>query len=194
MRYPTATHQRLHGRRDGLPGRSDPRRLLRLRPDQLRRLRAGHDHARPRDVRSSGLRFDYNKDEAGASQHRRQPARRPVAARRSTSSGADPGVAFNDLSPRVGFTYDLTRQRPHARAGRTTRATTARSATAASPPPSTRSRATTLRYPWTDAEQQRLRRRRTRSRSAPNPIAASTQLVGGQSRQHRRRRTRSTRT
>ena len=54
-----------------------------------------------------GLRFDYNKDKAGASSIVANPLGGPWLPG-IDFQGADPGVAFKDLSPRVGFTYDLT--------------------------------------------------------------------------------------
>ncbi len=53
-----------------------------------------------------GLRFDYNKDEAGASSIGANPLGGPWLPG-IAFAGADPGVAFKDLSPRLGFTYDV---------------------------------------------------------------------------------------
>ena len=69
--------------------------------------------------------------------------RQPVGARTFLPAmafpGADPGVDFNNFSPRVGFTYDVSATARRWRRP-TSRATTVRWATAASPRPSTRSR------------------------------------------------------
>src|SRR3954453_13232592 len=54
-----------------------------------------------------GLRYDYNHDtvlDASVAANPFRPDWLPAA----TFPGADPNVAFNDFSPRLGFTYDLT--------------------------------------------------------------------------------------
>ena len=95
-----------------------------------------------------GLRYDYNKDEAGAATIGANPLGGPWLPA-IDFPGADPGVAFNDFSPRVGFTYDLSGR------GRTiAKANYARYygqvgnggvASTVNPVGST-----TLRYPWRD--------------------------------------------
>jgi len=54
-----------------------------------------------------GVRYDYNKDQAQAASVGANPFR-PDWLPAVSFPGADPGVAFNDWSPRLGFTYDLT--------------------------------------------------------------------------------------
>jgi len=54
-----------------------------------------------------GLRYDYNKDTAGAASIAANPLGGPWLPA-IDFPGADPGIAFNDWSPRLGFTYDLT--------------------------------------------------------------------------------------
>jgi hypothetical protein len=54
-----------------------------------------------------GVRYDYNKDQAQAASVGSNPFR-PDWLPAVSFPGADPGVAFNDWSPRLGFTYDLT--------------------------------------------------------------------------------------
>jgi hypothetical protein len=54
-----------------------------------------------------GIRYDYNHDQALASSVTANPLR-PDILPALTFAGADPGVKFNNFSPRLGFTYDLT--------------------------------------------------------------------------------------
>jgi len=54
-----------------------------------------------------GVRYDYNKDQAQAASVGANPFR-PDWLPAVSFPGVDPGVAFNDWSPRLGFTYDLT--------------------------------------------------------------------------------------
>jgi hypothetical protein len=96
-----------------------------------------------------GLRYDYNRDKAGAASISANPLGGPWLPA-INFPGADPGVAFNDFSPRLGITYNLTGD------GKTlARANYARYfgqvgnggvATTINPVGST-----TLRYPWVDA-------------------------------------------
>jgi hypothetical protein len=101
-----------------------------------------------------GLRYDYNRDKAMAS----SIVANPLGGSWLPGidfSGADPGVAFNDFSPRLGLTYNLTGD------GRTlARANYARYygqvgnggvASTINPVGST-----TLRYPWTDANRNQV--------------------------------------
>jgi len=53
-----------------------------------------------------GLRYDYNHDVANAASVSANPFR-PDWLPGVTFPGVDPGVAFNDWSPRLGLTYDL---------------------------------------------------------------------------------------
>jgi Carboxypeptidase regulatory-like domain/TonB-dependent Receptor Plug Domain len=118
-----------------------------------------------------GLRFDYNKDEAGASSIVANPLGGPWLPGLDFQ-GADPGVAFKDWSPRVGMTYDL------SGTGRTlARANYARyygqvgnGGVAATVNPVA---ATTLRYPWTDVNNKGFADAGEIA-LGPNPIAAST--------------------
>jgi hypothetical protein len=101
-----------------------------------------------RSTIQAGLRYDYNRDKAGAASIAANPLGGPWLPA-ITFPGADPGVAFNNLSPRIGLTYDV------SGTGRTiAKANYARYygqvgnggvATTINPVGST-----TLRYPWTD--------------------------------------------
>jgi len=53
-----------------------------------------------------GVRYDYNHDQALASSVAANPMF-PQLLPAVNFPGADPGLAFNNISPRVGFTYDL---------------------------------------------------------------------------------------
>jgi hypothetical protein len=95
-----------------------------------------------------GVRYDYNKDKAGAASIVANPLAGPWLPA-IDFPGADPGVAFNNFSPRLGLTYDLT-----GNGKAVMRANYARYygqvgnggvATTINPVGST-----TLRYPWTD--------------------------------------------
>ena len=129
-----------------------------------------------------GVRYDYNKDKARSGQHRGQPARRSVAAgdqlpRRRSWRGVQQLLA----APRP----DLRPAAATARRWRapTTRATTARSATAASPARSTRSarRRCGIRGSTPTATASRGRRRDHAERQT---AVGEHQLVGGQPGQH----------
>ena len=54
-----------------------------------------------------GVRYDFNHDQALASSVDTNPLV-PQLLPGITFPGADPGVKFNNFSPRLGFTYDLT--------------------------------------------------------------------------------------
>ena len=118
-----------------------------------------------------GLRYDYNKDEAAASSIVANPLGGPWLPG-IDFQGADPGVAFNDFSPRLGFTYDVTGD------GRTiAKANFARYfgqvgnggvATTVNPVGTT-----TLRYPWTDTNNNGVADVGEIA-LGPNPISAST--------------------
>jgi Carboxypeptidase regulatory-like domain len=119
----------------------------------------------------AGIRYDYNKDKAGASSIAANPLG-GVWLPGIVFPGADPGVAFKDWSPRVGFTFDVTGD------GRTiAKANYARYfgqvgnggvATTINPVGST-----TLRYPWTDLNNNGSAEVGEITLSA-NPISAST--------------------
>ena len=118
-----------------------------------------------------GVRYDYNRDKAGAAVIVANPLGGPWLPA-IDFPGADPGVAFNDFSPRLGLTYDLSGNgktiaranyaRYYGQVGNGGVASTIN-------PVGT----TTLRYPWIDAN---------RNGSAdvgeitlgPNPLSAST--------------------
>jgi hypothetical protein len=101
-----------------------------------------------------GLRYDYNRDKAMASSIVANPLGGPWLPG-IDFAGADPGVAFNDFSPRLGLTYNLTGD------GRTlVRANYARYfgqvgnggvASTINPVGST-----TLRYAWSDANRNQV--------------------------------------
>ena len=126
---------------------------------------------RGRATYQAGVRYDYNKDQAGASSIVANPLGGPWLPA-INFPGADPGVAFNNWSPRVGFTYDLTGN------GHTiAKANYARYfgqvgngglATTINPVGST-----TLRYPWTDLNNNGFAEVGEIALSA-NPISAST--------------------
>ena len=109
---------------------------------------------RGRTTLQLGLRYDYNRDKAGAATIAANPLGGPWLPS-LVFPGADPGVAFNDFSPRVGVTYNVTGD------GRTlARANYARYfgqvgnggiATTVNPVG-----ATTLRYPWIDANNNKV--------------------------------------
>ena len=101
-----------------------------------------------------GLRYDYNRDKAMPSSIVANPLGGPWLPA-INFPGADPGVAFNDLSPRLGITYNVTGD------GRTlARANYARyfgqvgngGVASSINPVGT----TTLRYAWTDANRNQV--------------------------------------
>jgi hypothetical protein len=118
-----------------------------------------------------GVRYDYNRDKAGAANIAANPLGGPWLPA-INFPGADPGVAFNDFSPRIGFTYDL------SGTGRTiAKANFARyygqvgnGGVASTVNPVG---ATTLRYPWNDANRNGFAEAGEILLSA-NPLSAST--------------------
>jgi Carboxypeptidase regulatory-like domain len=64
------------------------------------------NYTRGRATLALGLRYDYNHDQALASSVVGNPLV-PQLLPAVTFPGADPGVKFNDFSPRLGFTYDI---------------------------------------------------------------------------------------
>jgi hypothetical protein len=119
----------------------------------------------------AGLRYDYNRDKAGAANIAANPLGGPWLPA-INFPGADPGVAFKDFSPRVGFTYDLTGNgktiakanyaRYYGQVGNGGVASTVN-------PVGT----TTLRYPWTDLNNNGSADAGEITLSA-NPLSAST--------------------
>src|SRR5207253_7906516 len=118
-----------------------------------------------------GIRYDYNKDTAQAATIIANPLGGPFLPG-INFPGADPNVAFNNFSPRVGATYDL------AGSGKTiVRANYARyygqvgngGVAATINPVGT----TTLRYPWIDANKNGIADVGEIT-LGPNPISAST--------------------
>ena len=134
-------NDRLRARGRRLPDRRHPRRPEHLRPDEhlgatcRTRIRTGRaDRAARPPLRPQ--------PRSGARGQRRSRTRcLPTLLPAVTFAGVDPGVMFNNFSPRVGLTYDLDGQRQDDRCARTTRRTSARSATAACRRSSTRCRA-----------------------------------------------------
>jgi Carboxypeptidase regulatory-like domain/TonB-dependent Receptor Plug Domain len=118
-----------------------------------------------------GVRFDYNKDKAGAAVIAANPLGGPWLPA-IDFPGADPGVAFKNFSPRLGLTYDITGD------GKTiARANYARyygqvgngGVAGTINPVGT----TTLRYPWVDANRNGSADVGEITLSA-NPLSAST--------------------
>ena len=143
---------------------ADARRPDRLRPDEHTRSSSRTRSRTAGATLQLGVRYDHNQDTGAGGERRGQSARAGRGCRRSSFAGADPGVAFNNFSPRLGFTYDLPATARRSR-GPTTRATTARSAPAASPARSTRS-AVTLRYPLDRRQRRQARAGAAKSRRA----------------------------
>jgi len=118
-----------------------------------------------------GIRYDYIKDVAGAAGIAANPLG-GVWLPAINFAGADPGVAFNNFSPRLGLTYDVTGDtktlvrgnyaRYYGQVGNGTIAGTIN-------PVGT----TTLRYPWVDANHDGVAQPGEIALSA-NPISAST--------------------
>jgi hypothetical protein len=118
-----------------------------------------------------GIRYDRNHDQAQAS----SIAANPLSTQWLPAinfNGADPKVIFNDFSPRVGFTYDLTSNgKTIARANYARyfgQVGTAGVSGTVNPVGST-----TLRYPWIDANGDRVAQANEIITSA-NPLSAST--------------------
>jgi hypothetical protein len=118
-----------------------------------------------------GLRYDYNRDKAGAATIAANPLAGPWLPS-IVFPGASPGVAFNDFSPRVGLTYNVTGN------GRTlARVNYARyfgqvgngGVASTINPVGT----TTLRYPWVDANRNQVADVGEIALSA-TPLSAST--------------------
>jgi hypothetical protein len=119
----------------------------------------------------AGVRYDYIKDQALAASIGANPLGGPWLPAISFP-GADPGVAFNNVSPRVGLTYDLSGTgativkanyaRYYGQVGNGGVATTVNPVGS-----------TTLRYPWTDLNGNGSAEDGEITLSA-NPISAST--------------------
>jgi Carboxypeptidase regulatory-like domain/TonB-dependent Receptor Plug Domain len=118
-----------------------------------------------------GLRYDYISDKAEASSIVANPLAGPWLPG-IDFPGADPGVAFNNFSPRFGFTYDLTgngRTILRASYGRAFGQVGNAGIAGAVNPVGT----TTLRYPWTDLNKNGSAEAGEITLSA-NPLSAST--------------------
>jgi hypothetical protein len=63
-------------------------------------------YTRGRMTLTAGIRYDRNHDQALAAQVPANPLK-PDWLPAVNFGGADPGVVYNDIAPRVGFTYDL---------------------------------------------------------------------------------------
>ncbi len=118
-----------------------------------------------------GLRYDYNKDVAAASSITANPLGGSWLPSLNFP-GADPGVAFNNFSPRLGLTYDISGNgKTQVRANWATYyGQVGNGGVAGSINPVA---ATTLRYPWVDANNNKVADAGEIILSA-NPIAAST--------------------
>jgi len=119
----------------------------------------------------AGLRYDYNKDKAGAASIAANPLG-GIWLPAINFPGADPNVAFNNFSPRIGLTYDITGD-----ARTIARTNYARYygqvgiggiASTINPVGST-----TLRYPWQDLNNDKIAQANEITASA-NPRSAST--------------------
>ena len=118
-----------------------------------------------------GIRYDYNKDVAAASSIVANPLGGPWLPSLNFP-GADPGVTFSNFSPRLGFTYDLQGNgKTLLRANWATYyGQVGNGGVAGSINPVA---ATTLRYPWVDANNNKVADAGEIVLSA-NPISAST--------------------
>ena len=118
-----------------------------------------------------GLRYDYNKDVAGAASIVANPLAGPWLPGISFP-GADPNVAFNNWSPRLGFTYNLENDGKTIVHGNYAmyygQVGNGGVASTINPVGST-----TLRYPWADLNGDKVAQANEITLSA-NPISAST--------------------
>jgi hypothetical protein len=118
-----------------------------------------------------GVRYDYNPDTALAASIAANPLGGPWLPG-INFNGADPGVKFNTLSPRLGFTYDLQGNgKTLARANYARyygQVGTGAIASTINPVGST-----TLRYPWVDLNGDKIAQANEITLSA-NPLSAST--------------------
>jgi hypothetical protein len=118
-----------------------------------------------------GVRYDYNKDSAQAANIAANPLSTtwlPAIA----FTGADPGVAFNNFSPRVGMTYDISANGKTLVHGNYARyyGQVGNGGVAGTINPVAQ---TTLRYPWVDANRDGIAQVGEVQASA-NPIAIVT--------------------
>jgi hypothetical protein len=118
-----------------------------------------------------GLRYDYNHDTALAASIVANPLS-PTWLPAINFNGADPGAKFNNFSPRLGLTYDLQGNgKTLARANYAMyygQVGTGAVASTINPVGST-----TLRYPWTDLNGDKVAQANEVQASA-NPLSAST--------------------
>ena len=103
--FPDGGLERLFTGGDRLPGAGHTRRPDRIRSAERVGLRAGHVHAQP--LHGADRRPLRLQPRSGAGLGRRREPAGAAAAARGYLPGADPGVAFHNVSPRLGLTYDL---------------------------------------------------------------------------------------
>jgi len=118
-----------------------------------------------------GIRYDRNHDQALAASIAANPLS-PTWLPAINFNGADPGIIFNNFSPRVGLTYDMTGDGKTVAHGNYARyyGQVGNGGVASSINPVG---STTLRYPWVDLNGDRIAQANEVQASA-NPLSAST--------------------